>query len=124
MHEIIKNCRKHWPHAIITVFSSTSSCEDICRKQHSYLSKQNPSRAFSLFGVPEFLEKYNALAKVTAEASGSIFYDIYSDMKSLPNENKVMLFKQADGVHLSQDGHVYMTIKYLELLNDIIEKIQ
>ena len=124
LHEIIKNCRKHWPHAIITVFSSTSSCEDICRKQHSYLSKQNPSRAFSLFGVPECLEKYNALAKVTAEASGSIFYDIYSDMKSLPNENKVMLFKQADGVHLSQDGHVYMTIKYLELLNDIIEKIQ
>ena len=124
LHEIIKNCRKHWPNARIIVFSSTSSCEDVCRKLHRELSKQNPKRVYNIFGVPERLEKYNMISKATAQASGGFFYDIYSDMKALPDETKAMLFKQADGVHLSQDGHVYMTIKYLELLSDIIEKLQ
>lgn len=124
LNEIIKNCRMHWPNAKVIVFSSTSSCEDVCRQRHRNLRKPDHKRAFSIFGVPECLEKYNELAKVTAETSGVLFYDIYSEMKSLPNESKATLFIQADGVHLSQAGHVYMTIKYLELLSNIVEKSQ
>ena len=124
LREIMKNCREHWPDAKVVVFSSTSSCEDICRKRHRELRKLVPDRIFSLYGVPERLEKYNAIAKAAAETSGARFYDIYSEMKALPYETKVRYSHRTDGVHLSPDGHVYMTMKYLELLNDIIGESQ
>ena len=119
LQEIIKNCRSHWPNAKIILFSSTSSCESICRQRHRDLCKTDPKRTFALFGVPACLEAYNMTSKSAALASDVLFYDIYSEMKALPYETKVKLFNQGDGVHLSPEGHVYMTIKYLELLRNI-----
>ena len=124
LREMLKNCRSHWPNAKVIVFSSISSCETICRQRHRELSKLVPSRVFALYGVPERLEKYNALAGAAARDHGALFYDIYSGTKSLPYETKAKLFRREDGVHLSPDGHVYMTVKYLELLSDIIGKSQ
>ena len=121
LREIIEICRQHWPNAKIIVFSSTSSCESICRQRHRDLCKTDPKRTFSLFGVPACLEAYNMTSKSAALASDVLFYDIYSEMKALPYETKVKLFNQGDGVHLSPEGHVYMTIKYLELLRNITE---
>ena len=117
---IIKICGEHWRKATVIVFSSPSCCENVCRKRHRNFRKQIPGRVFALYGVPACLEKYNMIAKSSAQASGAMFYDIYSGMKSLPDEDKVKLFHPIDGVHLSHAGHVYMTIKYLELLGDVL----
>ena len=120
LEDMIKICNKYWPKAKIVVFSSASSCEDICRQRHRDLAKSNPNRIAGIYGVPECLEKYNTIAQSVAKKNGAMFYDIYSGMKALPHDVKAKLFIPADGVHLSIDGHVYMAQKYLELIGNII----
>jgi lysophospholipase L1-like esterase len=66
------------------------------------------------FGDPKHMEAFRDIVRKFALQNGCEFFDIYDDMKVLPN--KAELFRSTDGVHLTQKGHEYIadrTYNYL-----------
>ena len=75
------------------------------------------------FGVPEFVEPYNACAKKIADEYGAEYLDLYSVFKAIPEEEKIKLFL-ADKTHLTQAGHRFTALQILKFLaskNDLLK---
>lgn len=66
------------------------------------------------FGEPRHMERFRDTVKKFAAENGCEFFDIYDDMKALPN--KAELLRPTDGVHLTQKGHEFIAEKTFDYL--------
>ena len=99
--------------AEITILSSTSSVYEITKPRAEELLATRG--AASLFGKPEVLENYNAIAKKVADDLGCTYLDVYEPTRT--HADKPTLF-MADGVHLNLDGNHLVALKLLEHLGE------
>jgi lysophospholipase L1-like esterase len=67
----------------------------------------------SLFGKPEVLEQFNAVARKVAQENGCDYLDVYEPTRTYPE--KPVLFT-ADGVHLSAEGNRLIALELLKHL--------
>jgi len=96
----------------IVLISSASLNHERSRKVADSMSQT--TGAGYLFGVPEFLEGYNAMLQKVAAETGCTFVDVYTTMKTLPNRNE--LLKKEDGVHLTPAGQNFIAEQILNFL--------
>jgi lysophospholipase L1-like esterase len=97
--------------ARLTLISSTSSVFEITEPMaRSALEKRGSA---SLFGRPETLEQFNAIARKVAEDLGCDYIDVYEPTRT--HTDKPSLFTQ-DGVHLTQAGNQVVALCVLEAL--------
>jgi hypothetical protein len=66
------------------------------------------------FGEPRHMERFRDTVRKFAAENGCEFFDIYDDMKALPN--KAELLRPTDGVHLTQKGHEFIAEKTFDYL--------
>lgn len=97
--------------AQVTVMSSTSSVYEITLPM-AYEHLASRGRA-SLFGKPEVLEQFNAVARKVAQENGCDYLDVYEPTRTYPE--KPVLFT-ADGVHLSAEGNRLIALELLKHL--------
>ncbi|NUP98475.1 MAG: hypothetical protein HUU35_01335, partial [Armatimonadetes bacterium] len=97
--------------ASITLLSSTSSVFEIC--QANAERTRAAGRPASLFGRPEMLEQFNAIAQRVAQETGAGYIDVYEPTRTHPD--KPTLFT-ADGVHLTLLGNHLVALRILESL--------
>ncbi len=97
--------------AWITLISSTSSVFAITEPMAKRLLQQRGSA--SLFGRPETLERFNAIARKVAEDLGCDYIDVYEPTRT--HADKPSLFAP-DGVHLTQEGNQVVALCVLEEL--------
>ncbi len=98
--------------AAITIISSTSSVYEITLPMAQKLLETRG--AASLFGKPEVLESFNAIAKQVADETGCSFLDVYEPTKNHPD--KPSLFTQ-DGVHMTIHGNHLVAMEVLRHLS-------
>ena len=97
--------------AALIVVSATSSVYEITSATAA--KSQAAGKAHNLFGKPEHLERFNALAQRVATESGAQYVDVYGPTRDHPD--KATLFS-ADGVHLSPAGHRFIARQLLGAL--------
>jgi len=95
----------------VTLISSTSSVYEITEPMARRLLEQRGSA--SLFGRPETLERFNAIARKVAEDLGCGYIDVYEPTKTHPDKRS--LFTE-DGVHMTQAGNRLVSLCILEHL--------
>ena len=101
------------------LISSTSSNYQLTRKNIDNILKRTPYRSLVIFGNPALMEKFNDVTRKTAPEFNAEYYDIYSAMKAMPQEEKAKLLNKYDGVHLSDAGQNYLAMLYLKYLANI-----
>ncbi len=97
--------------AQVVVLSATSSVYEIT--QATAEKQRAAGRAHNLFGKPEALEQYNAIARRVAKERGSEWLDVYEPTRRHPA--KPSLFTP-DGVHLSNPGNRLLALEILRHL--------
>ena len=97
--------------AKITVISATSSVYEITAATAA--KRRAEGKAHNLFGKPEALEQFNAIAKKVADECGAAYLDVYEPTRRHPD--KPSLFTR-DGVHVSNQGNRLLA---LEILRDL-----
>ena len=97
--------------ARITILSSTSSVYEITKANAEKIVQSG--KAASLFGKPEALEQFNAIAKKVAADLGCGYIDVYEPTRTFPD--KPSLF-QPDGVHLTLAGNHLVALCILRYL--------
>jgi lysophospholipase L1-like esterase len=97
--------------ARIIVMSTTSSVYEICKAT----ADQNRTRGKShnLFGKPEALEQFNAVARKVALECGADYLDVYEPTRQHPNKPSLFI---RDGVHVSNLGNRLLALEILEHL--------
>ena len=95
----------------ITIISSTSSVYEITLPMAQKLLESRG--AASLFGKPEVLESFNAIAKTVAGETACSFLDVYEPTKN--HSDKPSLFTQ-DGVHMTIAGNHLVAMEVLRHL--------
>lgn len=108
--EIVKQIQEKTK-ARVTVISASSSVFEITKAVSAARAKVG--RAHNLFGKPEALEQYNALARKVAKERGADYLDVYKPTRDFPD--KKALFTR-DGVHLSDKGNRYIALWILQYL--------
>jgi lysophospholipase L1-like esterase len=98
--------------AKVIVISATSSVFEICRANAD--KRQAAGKPHNLFGKPEELEKFNAVAKRIAAELGAGYVDVYEPTRSHPDKRS--LFNPNDGVHLTNAGNRFIAYEVLEYL--------
>ena len=98
--------------AAITIISSTSSVYEITLPMAQKLLETRG--AASLFGKPEVLESFNAVARTVADETGCSFLDVYEPTRNHPD--KPSLFTQ-DGVHMTIAGNHLAAMEVLRHLS-------
>ncbi len=96
--------------AKVTVLSSTSSVYEVCAARVVANIAAGKSGG-SLFGKPEVMEQFNALARAFAADTGSSFVDVYTPMFEYPD--KPSLFTR-DGVHMNMEGNWIVALEVLK----------
>ena len=96
---------------IILLSSASSNFEGIRRRTALRIAAIKAGKGkdtpFAQFGDPKLLEAYNSIMVEMSSNDPAVEYlDIYTPMKVHPD--KASLFR-ADGVHLSQKGHEYVS---------------
>jgi lysophospholipase L1-like esterase len=97
--------------AQITVISSTSSVYEITEPRAQELLKTRGSA--SLFGKPDVLEHYNAIARKVADDLGCTYLDVYEPTRTHPDKPNLFM---PDGVHLNLEGNHLVALELLEHL--------
>ena len=97
--------------AKITVISATSSVYEIT--EATAAKRRAEGKAHNLFGKPEALEQFNAIAKKVADECGAAYLDVYEPTRRHPN--KPSLFTR-DGVHVSNQGNRLLALEILKHL--------
>ena len=108
--EIVQRIREKTG-ARVTIISATSSVYEITLETAQKAAKAG--RAHSLFGKPEALEQFNAIARKVAAEQGCGYLDVYEPTRAHPN--KPALFT-ADGVHISNEGNRLVALEILKYL--------
>jgi lysophospholipase L1-like esterase len=98
--------------AKVTIVSSTSSVYEITEATAAEASKRGKSH--NLFGKPETLEQFNAIARKVATDLGADYLDVYEPFRTHPQ--KPSLFTR-DGVHINEQGNRLMTLELLKYLS-------
>ncbi|NCO35716.1 MAG: hypothetical protein AUJ92_08555 [Armatimonadetes bacterium CG2_30_59_28] len=98
--------------ARIIVLSATSSVYEICKANSD--KALAAGRANSLFGKPEELEKYNAIARRVADDLECEYLDVYEPTRTHPSKSG--LFTPSDGVHLTNEGNRFIAMQILKHL--------
>ena len=75
-------------------------------------------RPHARYGTPEFIERFNATARESAEELHVEYMDIHSTMKAMPDKNS--LFR--DGAHFNDKGHDFLALETLKYLAEHPEK--
>ncbi|MCF7838710.1 MAG: hypothetical protein K9N49_08785 [Candidatus Marinimicrobia bacterium] len=83
------------------IIMSSVSCDYAVTKASADRARA-ADRSHNLFGVPEVLEQFNAVARKVAADTGCAFLDVYTPTREHPD--KATLFDQS-GVHLANEGH-------------------
>ena len=96
--------------AKVVVTSATSSVFEICKANAD--KREAEGKAHNLFGKPEELEKFNAVAKRIAAELGADYVDVYEPTRTHPD--KPSLFNPNDGVHLTNAGNRLIAIELLK----------
>jgi lysophospholipase L1-like esterase len=97
--------------ARIVVLSATSSVWEIT--QATAEKRRAAGKPHTLFGKPEELQRYNALARRAAAECGAEWLDVYEPTRR--NSQKAVLFT-ADGVHVSNQGNRLLALEILKHL--------
>jgi len=97
--------------AKITVISATSSVYEIT--EATAAKRRAAGKAHNLFGKPEALEQFNAIARKVANECGAAYLDVYEPTRRHPN--KPSLFTR-DGVHVSNLGNRVLALEILKHL--------
>lgn len=97
--------------ARVTVISATSSVYEITKASAEAAAKAG--RVHNLFGKPEVMEQFNAIARKVAEENGCGYLDVYEPTRTHPK--KASLFTQ-DGVHINNDGNRLVALEILKYL--------
>lgn len=98
--------------AKIILLSASSSVFEICQANADKATAAN--RPHSLFGKPEELERFNALTKRIAAQAGAAYLDVYQPTRTHPDKRS--LFDPNDGVHLTNAGNGFITLRILDFL--------
>lgn len=98
--------------AKVIVISATSSVFEICKANAD--NRKAQGTAHNLFGKPEELEKFNAIAKRIASELGADYVDVYEPTRTHPD--KPSLFNANDGVHLTNAGNRFIALELLKYL--------
>jgi lysophospholipase L1-like esterase len=96
--------------ATVVVISPTSSVFEICKANAD--KRKAAGKAHNLFGKPEELEKFNAIARRVAAELGADYVDVYEPTRTHPD--KPGLFNPNDGVHLTNAGNRLIALELLE----------
>ncbi len=96
--------------AKVIVISATSSVFEICKANAD--KRQAAGIDNSLFGKPQELEKFNAIARRVAAELGADFVDVYEPTRTHPD--KPGLFNPRDGVHLTNEGNRFIALELLK----------
>lgn len=99
--------------AEVTIISATSSVYEITKPRAEELLEKRG--AASLFGKPDVLESYNAIAKRVAEDLGCTYLDVYEPTRTHPDKPSLFM---PDGVHLNLEGNHLVALKLLEQLGE------
>lgn len=97
--------------ARITVISATSSVYETTKATADKSREQGKSH--NLFGKPEALEQFNALAQKVAKECSANYLDVYTPTKQAPNKPALFI---KDGVHLSNLGNRLIALEVLKEL--------
>lgn len=95
--------------AKITVISATSSVYEIT--EATAAKRRADGKAHNLFGKPEALEQFNAIAKKVADECGAAYLDVYEPTRLHPD--KPGLFTR-DGVHVGNQGNRLLALEILK----------
>jgi len=98
--------------AKITVISATSSVYEITKATAA--KRRAAGKAHNLFGKPEALEQFNAIARKVAGECGAAYLDVYEPTRQ--HANKPSLFRP-DGVHVSNEGNRLLALAILKHLS-------
>ncbi|MBT4814374.1 MAG: hypothetical protein HN742_24245 [Lentisphaerae bacterium] len=98
--------------ATVIVLSATSSVFEICKANAD--KRKEAGKAHNMFGKPEELERFNAIAQRVAADLGCEFLDVYEPTRTYPD--KPSLFNARDGVHLSAAGNRFIALQILKHL--------
>ena len=98
--------------AKIIILSGTSSVFEITKATAEKAAKAG--KAHNLFGKPEAMERFNAIARKVAEDLGADYVDLYEPTRTHPN--KPSLFTQ-DGVHINEKGSALVALEVLRYLS-------
>lgn len=99
--------------ARVTVVSATSSVYELTKAISDAKAKTNASH--NLFGQPEALERFNAIARRVATERGADYLDVYEPTRLHPN--KAALYKK-DGVHVNERGNAVLAAEILKYLGN------
>ena len=97
--------------AKVTIISATSSVYEITKETAAKAAKAG--KAHNLFGKPEALEQFNAIAKKVAQDLGADYLDVYEPTRTAPD--KPSLFTK-DGVHINEKGNRLVALEILKYL--------
>lgn len=97
--------------ARVVVLSATSSVYEITQAVAE--KRRAAGKAHNLFGKPEALEQFNAIARRVAEQCGAEWLDVYEPTRR--HSDKPSLFT-ADGVHVSNLGNRLLALEILRHL--------
>lgn len=109
--EVISTLQKKLGAKVI-VMSATSSVYEITATTAAKAAKAG--KAHNLFGKPEALERFNALARKAAADLGADHIDLYTPTQN--HANKPCLFT-ADGVHINDAGNALVAQEILRYLS-------
>jgi len=97
--------------AKVTIISATSSVYEITKETAAKAAKAG--KAHNLFGKPEALEQFNAIARKVAADLGADYLDVYEPTRTVPD--KPSLFTK-DGVHINEKGNRLVALEILKYL--------
>jgi len=98
--------------AKVVVMSATSSVHEITKATAARAEKAG--KTHNLFGRPEALEQFNAIARKAAADLGADYIDLYEPTRG--HANKPGLFT-ADGVHINDAGNTLVALEVLRYLS-------
>ncbi len=108
--EVIRRIRRETG-ARVTVLSATSSVFEITRETAE--KRRQAGKAHNLFGQPEALEKFNAIAREVAEETGADYLDLYGPTRSHPEKRRLYT---KDAVHTTEFGNRAIALEILKSL--------
>ncbi len=98
--------------ATLTIISATSSLYEITLPTAQKLLETRG--AASLFGKPEVLEQFNAIAKKVADETACSFLDAYAPTQNHPDKQSLFT---SDGVHMTLEGNRLVALEILRHLS-------
>ncbi len=99
--------------AQVVLLSSVSPVEEICRRRAQSRTAAGDA-VYLMHGIPELMQQYNEQVRRLSREYSLDYLEIYTPIKDHPD--KASLFNPVDGVHLTAEGHRFLTMLLLQYL--------